>query len=142
MLFLIVLSFHVIFVITWFAALFYLPRLFVYHAEANDPTGIDRFKVMERRLYNGILLPSSLLALLFGVWLVLLNWSSYVGSGWFWVKLVLVLLLFGYQGMASRFRKELAKDQSTRSPTFFRIFNELPVVILVVIVFLVILKPF
>ena len=142
MLFLIVLSFHVIFVITWFAALFYLPRLFVYHAEANDPTGIDRFKVMERRLYNGILLPSSLLALLFGVWLVFLNWSTYVGSGWFWVKLVLVLLLFGYQGMASRYRKELAKDQSTRSPTFFRIFNELPVVILVVIVFLVILKPF
>lgn len=142
MLYLIVLSFHVIFVITWFAALFYLPRLFVYHAEANDPTGIDRFKVMERRLYNGILLPSSLLALLFGVWLVIPNWSTYVGSGWFWVKLVFVLLLFGYQGMASRYRKELAKDQSTRSPTFFRIFNELPVVILVVIVFLVILKPF
>lgn len=142
MLYLVLLSLHVIFVITWFAALFYLPRLFVYHAEATDSIGIERFKVMERRLYNGILLPSSLLALLFGGWLIYLNWAAYVNSWWLWVKLIFVLLLFGYQGVASKYRKELAEDQSTRSPTFFRIFNELPVLALVVIVFLVILKPF
>lgn len=142
MFFQVILSLHVIFVITWFAALFYLPRLFVYHAEASDEVGKERFKVMERRLYNGILLPSSLLALLFGTWLVFLNWSTYVESVWFWLKLVLVLLLFGYQGMSSSYRKELAQDKNVRNATFFRIFNEVPFVVLVAIVFLVVLKPF
>ena len=135
-------SLHLIFVVTWFAALFYLPRLFVYHTEASDETSRERFKVMERRLDRGILLPSSLLALVFGLALVYLNWSSYVETVWFWLKIVLVLALFGYQGMAGKFRKQLAADQLTRSSRFYRIFNELPVVVLIATVFLVVLKPF
>ena len=135
-------SLHLIFVVTWFAALFYLPRLFVYHAEASDETSRERFKVMEHRLDRGILLPSSLLALVFGLALVYLNWSSYVETVWFWLKIVLVLALFGYQGMAGKFRKQLAADQFTRSSRFYRIFNELPVVVLIATVFLVVLKPF
>lgn len=142
MLFVVCLSLHIVFVVTWFAALFYLPRLFVYHAEASDSISIERFKIMERRLYKGILLPSSLLALLFGLVLVFLNWQAYVDTIWFWIKVVLILALFGYQGMASKFRKSFANDANTKSEKYFRIFNELPVLILIAVVFLVILKPF
>ena len=141
MLYLTLLSLHIIFVVTWFAALFYLPRLFVYHSESSDRVSIDRFVLMERRLYRGILLPSSLLALLFGVWLIALNWESYAGGWWFWVKILLVVLLFGYQGMAGALRRRLAGDESKFTAKFFRIFNEVPLIFLVAIVFLVVFKP-
>ena len=142
MLFSILLSFHLIFVITWFAALFYLPRLFVYHADTDDAISNERFKVMERRLYRGILLPSSLAALFFGVWLVLLNWSAYATVGWFWLKAIVVLALFAYQGIISKHLKKFAADCNQHSAKYFRYFNEVPSVVLIIVIFLVILKPF
>ena len=138
----VILSLHIIFVVTWFAGLFYLPRLFVYHTETVDSLSDERFKLMEKRLYFGILLPSSLLALVFGLWLVALNWSVYMQSVWFWIKLGLVIALFGYQGMAGKFRRQLADGTNAHTARFFRIFNEIPLLVLVAVVFLVVLKPF
>lgn len=133
---------HLTFVVTWFAALFYLPRLFVYHAESSDDTSKARFVVMERRLYFGILLPSSLLTLLLGVLLSSLAWEGYVTETWYWVKLALVLVLFGYQGLCSRFRKQFASNQNSRPHNFYRWFNEVPTVVLVLILILAVIKPF
>ena len=133
--------FHLTFVVTWFAALFYLPRLFVYHAEANDRTSLTRFELMERRLYYGILLPSSLLVLVIGVVMSALWWKAYATEIWYWLKLALVVLLFGYQGLCSRFRKQFAKGQNMRPHEFYRWFNEVPLVILVLILILVVVKP-
>lgn len=133
--------FHLTFVVTWFAALFYLPRLFVYHAEASDQTSLTRFEVMEKRLYYGILLPSSLLVLLIGIVMSALTWEFYVSKTWYWVKIFLVLLLFGYQGMCSRFRKQFASGENTRSHAFYRWFNEVPLVLLVLILIMVVIKP-
>ncbi|MXZ54973.1 MAG: CopD family protein [Gammaproteobacteria bacterium] len=132
---------HLTFVVTWFAALFYLPRLFVYHAESTDATSLSRFEVMERRLYFGILLPSSILTLVLGILLSSLAWEGYVTKVWYWVKVTLVLVLFGYQGLCSRFRRQFAKKQNSRPPTFYRWFNEVPTVVLLVILILVVIKP-
>jgi len=132
---------HLIFAVAWFAALFYLPRLFVYHAEAEDSISIERFKTMERRLHLGILIPSSLLTLVFGLWITSLTWDVLISSLWYWLKLLCILLLFAYQGMCSRFRREFAEDRNTRSAKFFRWFNEVPLVFLIAIIFLAVLKP-
>lgn len=132
---------HLIFAVAWFAALFYLPRLFVYHAEAEDSISIERFKTMERRLHLGILIPSSLLTLVFGLWITSLTWDVLISSLWYWLKLLCILLLFAYQGMCSRFRREFAEDRNTRSAKFFRWFNEIPLVFLIAIIFLAVLKP-
>lgn len=132
---------HLIFAVAWFAALFYLPRLFVYHAEAEDSISIERFKTMERRLHLGILMPSSLLTLVFGLWITSLTWDVLISSLWYWLKLLCILLLFAYQGMCSRFRREFAEDRNTRSAKFFRWFNEVPLVFLIAIIFLAVLKP-
>ena len=137
-------AFHIMAVITWFAALFYLPRLFVYHALANaegDKTGSERFKIMERKLYRGIMTPSMLVALGLGVWLLVDRWSSYFHSAtWMHIKLTLVILLIGYHHMCGAFMKKFARDENTRSDKFYRVFNELPVFILVAVVILVTLK--
>lgn len=132
---------HLISAVAWFAALFYLPRLFVYHAEAEDSISIERFKTMERRLHLGILMPSSLLTLVFGLWITSLTWDVLISSLWYWLKLLCILLLFAYQGMCSRFRREFAEDRNTRSAKFFRWFNEVPLVFLIAIIFLAVLKP-
>lgn len=132
---------HLIFAVAWFAALFYLPRLFVYHAEAEDSISIERFKTMERRLHLGILIPSSLLTLVFGLWITSLTWDVLISSLWYWLKLLCIVLLFAYQGMCSRFRREFAEDRNTRSAKFFRWFNEVPLVFLIAIIFLAVLKP-
>ena len=132
---------HLTFVVTWFAALFYLPRLFVYHSDSSDDTSQARFVVMERRLYYGILLPSSLLTLVLGVLLSSLAWEAYVTEVWYWVKVALVTLLFGYQGLCSRFRKQFARNQNSRPQTFYRWFNEVPTVVLVSILILAVIKP-
>lgn len=132
---------HLIFAVAWFAALFYLPRLFVYHAEAEDSISIERFKTMERRLHLGILMPSSLLTLVFGLWITSLTWYVLISSLWYWLKLLCILLLFAYQGMCSRFRREFAEDRNTRSAKFFRWFNEVPLIFLIAIIFLAVLKP-
>jgi putative membrane protein len=130
---------HIIFVVTWFAGLFYLPRLFVYHAMASDEVGIERFKVMERKLFFGIMTPSALLTVVFGVWL----WLGYgYGGGWLHVKLALVAVLLGYHLWCGKLLADFKRGRNTRGHVWYRWFNEFPVLILFAVVFLVVLKPF
>lgn len=135
-------AFHIISVITWFAGIFYLPRLFVYHAMAEDEVGKERFKVMERKLYRGIMTPSMLIAIGLGIWMAVENWAYYKTAGWFHAKMLLVIFLIGYNHMCGYYLKVFAKDANTRSHTFYRWFNEAPVVLLLGIVILVIVRPF
>jgi len=136
-------AFHVIAMVTWFAALFYLPRLFVYHARCEDREGRERFKLMERKLYRGILVPSSILTVALGIWmLVEYAWTAYGHSGWMHAKLFLVVLLLVYQHLCGRFLRDFRDDRNSRGHVFFRWFNEFPVVLLIAIVILVIVRPF
>lgn len=133
---------HVIAVVCWFAGLFYLPRLFVYHAEAEDALGRERFKVMERKLYRGIMWPSLVVTVLAGAWMLGLNWDYYRTQGWLHAKLALVVLLVAYHFACGHYLRAFAADRNTRSHVFYRVFNELPVLALVAIVILVIVRPF
>ena len=131
-------SLHIIFVVTWFAGLFYLPRLFVYHAMTTDPPGIERFKVMERKLYYGIMIPSAILAVAFGLWL----WLGYgFSGGWLYVKLALVITLVVYHLYCGKFLADFRDDRNRRNHVYYRWFNEIPVVILFAVVILVVVKP-
>jgi putative membrane protein len=134
---------HLVFVVTWFAGLFYLPRLFVYHAMAEDAVSRERFKVMERKLYFGIATPSAVLTLVFGLWMLFdYAWAAYGRTGWLPVKLALVLLLFVYHGWCGVLLRAFARDQNRHSHVWYRWFNEVPVLFLIAIVILVIVKPF
>ncbi|VUD40340.1 hypothetical protein TDB9533_00126 [Thalassocella blandensis] len=133
-------GFHIIAVICWFAAIFYLPRLFVYHAMAEDDISRERFKVMERKLYRGIGTPSMIATLILGAWMASLNWPYYQASTWFWIKLVLVFFVIGYHHVCGAFVKKFARDEVNKSHVFFRWFNELPVFLLIPIVLLVVLR--
>lgn len=135
-------AFHVIAVICWFAAIFYLPRLFVYHAMAEDQISRDRFKIMERKLYRGIMTPSMIVTLVLGLWLLTDNWDYYKTQGWMHAKLTLVFLLVGYHHVCLAYMKKFAADANTKSDKFYRIFNEIPVFLLVAIVILVVVRPF
>lgn len=131
-------SFHIIFVVSWFAGLFYLPRIFVNHAMATEPAEIARLKLMERKLYRFVT-PIAWLAIGFGLWL----WLGYgIGGGWMHVKLVLVLALLAYHYYCGRLVKQFAADRNTSSHVFYRWFNEMPVLLLVAIVILATVKPF
>ncbi|MDT8429540.1 MAG: protoporphyrinogen oxidase HemJ [Pseudomonadales bacterium] len=136
-----VLAFHIISVVTWFSGLFYLPRLFVYHAMSTDQTSKERFVIMERKLLNGITTPSAIATLTFGAWLVSFNPDYYMSSSWFHWKLMLVIILVFYHLLCYRFTLTFRADQNTRSHTFYRYFNEFPVLLLVGIVILVTVKP-
>ncbi|WP_452600460.1 protoporphyrinogen oxidase HemJ [Rhodanobacter aciditrophus] len=135
-------AFHIISMVCWFAALFYLPRLFVYHASAEDTASIERFKIMERKLYRGIMTPSAILTVVFGVWLVSYAPEYYLKAGWFHAKAFLVVLLLGYHHACGRLLKKFANDVNTRSHVFYRWFNELPVLILLGVTILVVVRPF
>ncbi|CAC9459555.1 Protoporphyrinogen IX oxidase, novel form, HemJ (EC [uncultured Gammaproteobacteria bacterium] len=135
-------AFHIISVITWFAALFYLPRLFVYHAMSDDQVSIERFKVMERKLYRGIMMPSFVLATILGAWMVIDNWVVYSTQYWLHAKLALVVPLIAYHFYCGYLLSVFKADKNTYSHTFYRWFNEFPVLILVAIVILVVVKPF
>lgn len=131
-------AFHIIFVVTWFAGLFYLPRLFVYHSVTSDEISLERFKVMERKLLYGIMMPSALLALLFGIWL----WLVYNFSGtWLYLKLFFVALLIGYQVWCVKLVRIFKTDSNNHGERFYRWFNEFPAIVLIVVVLLVVLKP-
>ena len=131
-------AFHIIFVVSWFAGLFYLPRIFVNHAMATEPSEIARLKLMERKLYRFVT-PIAWLAVGFGLWL----WLGYgIGGNWMIVKFGLVLLLLGYHFYCGKLVKQFAADQNTRSHIFYRWFNEIPVLVLIAIVILVTVKPF
>lgn len=135
-------AFHVIAVICWFAGLFYLPRLFVYHADTNDEKSHDRFVIMERKLYRGIMTPSMIATLGLGIWLLIESWPAWRGQGWLHAKLALVVLLVAYHHACGVYRVQLAEQRCRRGSRFFRVFNELPVLALFGIVILVIVKPF
>jgi putative membrane protein len=133
-------SFHIVFVITWFAGLFYLPRLFVYHAMSSDAASIERFKVMERKLYHGIMTPSAVLAVALGLWLWL-GWFRDAG-GWLHAKLALVAVLVVYHLWCGRLLAAFRDGRNRRSHVWYRWFNEAPVLVLVAVVILVVVKPF
>ncbi len=136
-------AFHIISVITWFAALFYLPRLFVYHAMSADTTSIERFKVMQSKLYYGIMMPSFVIASALGLWLLFdYGWQAYSGQYWLHTKLVLVGLLIIYHFYCGYLLQVFKADKNTYSHTFYRWFNELPVLLLVAIIILAVVKPF
>jgi len=134
-------SFHLIFMVAWFAGLFYLPRLFVYHAMAEDAASRERFKVMERKLYWGIMTPGAVLTIGFGLWLWL-GWFRGAFGGWFHAKLVLVALLVGYHLWCGMLLRDFAAERNTKSHVWFRWFNEFPTLVLVATVLLVVFKPF
>ncbi len=140
MMFLIYKALHVIAMVAWFAGLFYLPRLFVYHSQAKDKVGIARFKVMESRLYYAITWPAALATSFLGLGLLSLNWPYYRHAGWMHAKLTLVLLLWVYHLSCGHYLKCFAKNKNTKTTLFFRIFNEVPTLLLIAIVFLVELK--
>jgi putative membrane protein len=133
-------SFHIIFMVTWFAGLFYLPRLFVYHAMASDAPSIERFKVMERKLYWGIMTPGAVLTIVFGVWLWL-GWFR-GSSSWLHAKIALVAILVGYHLWCGVLLRDFAAGRNARSHVWFRWFNEFPVLVLIATVLLVVFKPF
>ena len=131
-------SFHIIFVVSWFAGLFYLPRIFVNHAMATEPAEIARLKLMEGKLYRFVT-PIGALAIIFGLWL----WLGYgFGGGWLHAKTSLVALLVGYHLYCGHLVKLFAQDRNTRSHVFYRWFNEAPVLLLAAIVILATVKPF
>jgi len=134
---------HIIAVIAWMAGLLYLPRLFVYHAEA--PAGSNRaatFEIMERRLMRGIMMPALVMAYLFGIALLatpgIVDWRQ----GWIWAKLALVLLLTVFHGFLERWRRDFAAGRNAYRARFYRIVNELPTLAMIAIVILVVVKPF
>ncbi len=134
---------HVISMIAWMAGLLYLPRLYVYHCEVKPGSGeSERFKVMERRLLRQIMLPAMIATWCFGVLLALtpgvIDWHA----GWWHAKLGAVLLLSGFQGALSGWRRGFLEDRNTRSPKFYRIANEVPTILMIVIVIMVIARPF
>ena len=132
-------AFHLVFVVTWFAGIFYLPRLFVYHAMATDAVGIERFKIMERKLFYGIMTPGAVLTLASGAWL----WLGYgISGGWLHAKLVLVALLVAYHVYCGKLMLDFRLDRNRHGHVYYRWLNELPVVILIAIVILVVVKPF
>jgi len=131
-------SFHIVFVIAWFAGLFYLPRLFVYHALAEDSVSRERFKVMERKLYRGIMHPAMVLTLASGLWM----WLGFgFTGGWLHAKVALVAALVAYHFWLGRIVATFARDGNTRSHVFYRWINEAPLLLLLPIVILVVVKP-
>jgi putative membrane protein len=132
-------AWHIIFMVTWFAGLFYLPRLFVYHAMSEDAISLERFKVMERKLFYGIMTPGAILTIVFGVWL----WLGYgITGGWLMAKLLLVVGLVIYHLYCGVLLVEFKHDRNKHSHVYYRWFNEVPVIALIAIILLVELKPF
>lgn len=130
---------HIIFMVTWFAGLFYLPRLFVYHAQSSDRLSLERFKVMERKLFFGIMTPGAVLTVVFGTWL----WLGYgLGGRWLLAKLVLVAILIAYHVYCGILLLDFKHDRNRHGHVFYRWLNELPVLILIAVVLLAVLKPF
>lgn len=134
-------SLHIIAMVCWFAGLFYLPRLFVYHAMSEDRVSRDRFVIMERKLFWGITTPAAAATLFFGIWLLLDNMDYFLAWWWMQVKLALVALLLVYHGFCWVHMKSLRDDRNERTHVFFRVFNELPVFLLAAIVILIVVKP-
>ncbi|HEX5635873.1 MAG TPA: CopD family protein [Gammaproteobacteria bacterium] len=135
-------AFHTIFMVTWFAGLFYLPRLFVYHAMSSDDISIERFKIMERKLFYGIMTPGALITLVLGLWMLFdYAWETWSQMLWLDIKLVLVVVLMIYHGWCWKLLQDFKHDRNRHSHVWYRWFNELPVLLLIAIVILVLVKP-
>jgi len=133
---------HVFFVISWFAGLLYLPRLFVYHADTTDEIGNERFKIMERKLY-AMMTFGMVGSLVFGLWMLFgYAWSAYVSDGWLYAKLLCVFLLLGFHFHTKKIMREFVANKNTRNHVFYRWYNEIAAILGLVIVILVIVKPF
>lgn len=133
---------HLIFMVTWFAGLFYLPRLFVYHALSDDQISIDRFKIMERKLYFGIMTPGAILTIVFGLILAYMgNWFANGLVLWFMIKLLLIVILVVYHIHCGKLLIDFKNNRNQRSHVFYRWYNEFPVIILFAIIFLAVLRP-
>jgi putative membrane protein len=146
MLYLWVKAFHIIAVISWMAGMLYLPRLFVYHCDAEKGSvQSETFKVMERRLLRAIITPAMIATWIFGLWLAWIGPDSrygWFGAGWLHAKLLLVLALSAIHGIMARWVRDFAADNNQHSQRFYRIINEVPTILMILIVLLVVLKPF
>jgi putative membrane protein len=133
-------SLHIIFMVTWFAGLFYLPRLFVYHSLATDAISIERFKLMERKLFFGIMTPGAVLTIVFGLWL----WLGYgISGGWLYAKLALVAILVVHHVWLGKLMLDFRHDRNRHGHRFYRWVNEIPALpVLIGAVLLVVFKPF
>jgi putative membrane protein len=133
---------HVISVIAWMAGMMYLPRLFVYHADSvRGSIQSETFKIMERRLYRGIITPAMIATFVFGLIMIfagVVDWHQ----GWPWVKAVFVIAMTAYHGMLGRYRRAFAEDRNDKSSKFFRSINEIPFLFMIVIVIMVVVQPF
>ncbi len=137
-------AFHVIFMISWFAGLFYLPRLFVYHASSSDEISNERFKVMERKLFYGIMTPAAVVTIILGFWMIYdyaWRWLAESSMLWLDIKLAIVGLLLIYHFYCWKFVKLFKDDKNNHSHVYYRWFNEIPVFMLMGIIILVIVKP-
>ena len=134
-------SLHLIAVISWMAGLLYLPRIFVYHSEANHDSQKEVFKIMERKLYNYIMMPAMLLSWIFGLALIHSIGFSSFSELWMQIKIILVVILTFYHFSLGKYLNDFALDSNQKTPKFFRIYNEIPTIILIVVIFVVIFKP-
>ncbi|MBA3581707.1 MAG: CopD family protein [Gammaproteobacteria bacterium] len=133
---------HLIAMVTWFAGLFYLPRLYVYHAMSDDAASIARFKIMERKLFWGITTPGGVLTLFFGSWMLIdYGWAAWGTQLWLHAKLSLILLLVLYHIMCGKLLADFKHDRNQHSHIWYRWFNEAPVLLLIAIILLATLKP-
>ena len=133
---------HLVFMVTWFAGLFYLPRLFVYHAMSEDQISIDRFKIMERKLYYGIMTPGGVLTIIFGSWTLFLNgWEKYADTLWLHMKLACLFFLIIYHIYCGKLLLDFKYDRNKYSHVWYRWFNEVPVVFLFIIIILAVVRP-
>jgi putative membrane protein len=135
-------AFHIILMVCWFSGLFYLPRIFVYHAMTTDDIGNARFKIMERKLFYGITTPCGVLTILFGIWLLSFNVQSYMHMTWMHLKLGVVALVLVYHCYLGKLVNTFKHDKNTHSRTFYRLLNEVPLLFLIAIVLLVVVQPF
>jgi len=135
-------AFHIIFMVTWFAGLFYLPRLFVYHAMSSDEISNDRFKIMERKLFFGIMTPGAIITIALGVWMLMdYAWSAYQQSAWLHIKLALVAVIIAYHIYCGKLLMDFRHDRNQHGHVFYRWLNEFPVLLLAAIIILAVVKP-
>lgn len=134
---------HIVSVIAWMAGMLYLPRLYVYHAGVGSGSKeSEMLKVMERRLLRLIINPAMIATLVFGVWLIALQWPEIMKDGWLHAKIALLVSMFAIHGLFARWRKQFERDQNRRSAKFYRVMNEVPTLLMILIVILAVVKPF
>lgn len=134
-------AFHLIFLVTWFAGLFYLPRLYVYHAMPENKPSFELFKVMERRLF-GIMTIGAVLTAIFGIWMIVLSEGVILQMGWFHAKALLLLFLIIYHYFCWRLMQTFRAEENVYSHRWYRYFNEIPGILLILIVIFAVVKPF